>query len=96
MQNAVYNPADQITTLPRKTGISTYTNETRQYNSLLQMTRLTFGSLDMEYIYSPTQNNGRITQSIEHVSNQTINYTYDSLNRLSTVESSSWRKRSVL
>ena len=82
----MYNPADQITTLPRKTGISTYTNETRQYNSLLQMTRLTFGSLDMEYIYSPTQNNGRITQSIEHVSNQTINYTYDSLNRLSTAQ----------
>ena len=89
MSYAVYNPADQITTLPRKTGISTYTNETRQYNSLLQMTRLTFGSLDMEYIYSPTQNNGRITQSIEHVSNQTINYTYDPLNRLSTAQASS-------
>ncbi len=42
----------------------------------------------MEYIYSPTQNNGRITQSIEHVSNQTINYTYDSLNRLSTAQAS--------
>ena len=33
-----------------------------------------------QYIYSPTQNNGRITQMV--ASGETVDYTYDSLNRL--------------
>jgi len=40
--------------------------------------------MDMQYVYSATQNNGRIVQSIDGVLSETVNYTYDSLNRLST------------
>ncbi len=39
-----------------------YVQETRQYNERLQLTRLTTNGTDMEYRYSATQNNGRITQ----------------------------------
>jgi RHS repeat-associated protein len=63
-------------------------SETRQYNSLLQMTRMTanaFGTtvMDNQYLYTAGQNNGRITSSVDgYLSNETVNYTYDALNRL--------------
>jgi YD repeat-containing protein len=38
----------------------------------------------MQYSYSATQNNGQITQAIDTVSGETVDYAYDSLNRLIT------------
>jgi hypothetical protein len=38
----------------------------------------------MQHAYSTTQNNGQITQAIDAVSGETIDYAYDSLNRLIT------------
>jgi len=52
--------------------------ETRTYNSRLQLTRI--GSL--EYRYSPTQNNGQITQQKDWSSGEEVTYAYDSLQRL--------------
>ncbi len=40
--------------------------------------------MDMSYRYTAGQNNGRTTQAYDGVLNQTTNYTYDALNRLST------------
>ena len=67
--------------------------ESRSYNSLMQLARITTqqananGSwatiMDMQYVY-PQNNNGRISQSVDGVVNETVNYTYDALNRLST------------
>jgi hypothetical protein len=37
--------------------------------------------------FSPTQNNGRITQFTDNFSHQTVSYTYDTLNRLATSSS---------
>jgi YD repeat-containing protein len=42
--------------------------------------------MDMEYVYTAGANNGRITSSIDHVLNETVNYTYDTLNRLTRAE----------
>jgi hypothetical protein len=39
----------------------------------------------MQYDYPSGTNNGRITQSIDGVANETVNYGYDALNRLSGV-----------
>jgi hypothetical protein len=69
-------------------------NEARQYNALQQLIGATVPGngatvMNMQYGYSPTQNNGRILQSIDAVLNETVNYTYDSLNRLSTAISTS-------
>jgi RHS repeat-associated protein len=69
-------------------------SETRQYNSLLQMTRMTGtgtpnGSppatvLDMQYVYTGGANNGRIVQATDWVAGETVTYGYDALNRLQT------------
>src|ERR1035441_3113456 len=75
-----------------------YYGETRWYNSLLQLTHLnvagttfsanysyTFGTaMDMQYVYAAGANNGRIAQSIDGVTGETVNYTYDAVNRLAT------------
>ncbi len=82
---AAYGVAGQITGLT----YDGYT-ETRTYNSLLQLTRMTVpGMMDMEYVYPATQNNGRITQSVDHISGETVQYTYDVLNRLTRAETTS-------
>ena len=57
--------------------------ETRQYNSLLQLTRETVPGLkDMQYIYPSGANNGCISESIDAVTGEDVQYTYDSLQRL--------------
>jgi len=64
--------------------------ETRSYNPRLQLTQILTTnyagatSFNMQHVYSTTQNNGQITQAIDAVSGETIDYAYDSLNRLIT------------
>jgi len=62
--------------------------EARIYNSGLQMTRLTTTGatdhIDFEYRFSPSQNNGKITQMKDWVTGEEVSYTYDTLNRLAT------------
>ena len=66
-------------------GFNEWTTETRTYNARLQLTQLSrsadfSGSLGtIDYVYAAA-NNGRISQMI--ASGETVNYTYDSLNRL--------------
>src|ERR1019366_1547982 len=58
-------------------------NETRTYNAMLQLTHMTVpGMMDMQYMYAAGANNGRITQSIDGIGGETVNYSYDKLNRL--------------
>src|ERR1700683_348077 len=57
--------------------------ETRTYNSLMQLTNQSVpGALNMTYNYSATQNNGRITGSVDGITGENTTYTYDALNRL--------------
>jgi RHS repeat-associated protein len=99
---ASYGPAGEMLGLSYQGyyGVDHYT-ETRTYNPMLQMTRMTvtgtsFSTLytsqtamDMQYIYTAGQNNGRIVQSIDGVAGETVNYTYDALNRLATAGATS-------
>jgi uncharacterized protein RhaS with RHS repeats len=75
-----YNAAGQMTEMftPGET-------ETRAYNALGQLTRQSgyFGK-NVEYRYSATQNDGRITQRVDAISGEEVNYLYDSLGRLSS------------
>ncbi len=84
-KDVVYNAAGQIAEMKytqNEQGTAYYT-ETRQYNLLQQMTRITVpGVLDQEYRFSETQNNERITQKKDWISGEEISYQYDSLNRL--------------
>ncbi len=85
---ASYGVASEVTSLSYY-GYS----ETRTYNSLFQLTRQTIsGVFDTEYIFSMGANNSRITASIDHISGDQVNYTYDTLQRLTHAEtvSSAW------
>ena len=57
-------------------------SESRTYNSMLQLTQLGTAVGTFTYTYSTTQNNGRITQSTDAVTGETVQYAYDALNRL--------------
>jgi YD repeat-containing protein len=83
VQGVTYGPADELRQL------GGFGGETRTYNSLLQMTRLTVsGGPDVEYNYSATLNNGRIVQSVDHTTGEAVTYGYDSLNRLTSANAS--------
>jgi RHS repeat-associated protein len=97
--SASYGVAGELTALSYGTYNPWSYSETRQYNAMLQLTRMTgtgtpYGSpaatiLDMQYVYTWGANNGRIAQSIDGVTGETLNYGYDALNGLSGV-SGTW------
>jgi RHS repeat-associated protein len=65
--------------------------ETRTYNSLMQLTSQVLPNyLNMTYNYSATQNNGRITSSVDGVTGESTSYSYDALNRLTNASNSLW------
>jgi len=74
-------------TLGVTSGNAAVYSHTMQYNSMLQLTRLTVGSvLDYEYHFSSTQNNGKIDYDKDWLTGERVDYTYDSLNRLATAQ----------
>jgi RHS repeat-associated protein len=91
MASSTYSSIGQLSSM-------TYDNviETRTYNSLMQLQRLTAyqisvgNIMDMQYNYNSGANNGRIASSIDYVSGETVNYTYDALNRLGTATAGAW------
>jgi RHS repeat-associated protein len=88
VKDVLYSPSGQMTQMKFTQNPNIYYTETRSYNARLQLTQIattyTTTNLNMQYVYSPTQNNGQIIQAIDAVSGETIDYTYDSLNRLIT------------
>jgi RHS repeat-associated protein len=81
---AAYTPTSQLSTL-----WNSFTSQTESftYNSLLQLTRDTVpGLMDMQYIYTAGQNNGRVAETIDGVSGETVQYAYDSLQRLASAQ----------
>src|SRR5208283_5535658 len=82
VSTVTYNAAGQLTVM----ATSAYT-ETRQYNTNLQLVRLTDtlaggGGIDFTYTYPATGNNGRISQMTDNITGEQVSYTYDQLNRL--------------
>jgi RHS repeat-associated protein len=59
-----------------------FQGDTRTYNNMYQLTRISAGGMDVEYIYRPGQNNGRIVEMKDHVTGEDVTYAYDTLNRL--------------
>jgi RHS repeat-associated protein len=86
LASATYGPAGQLLTLSDGAG-----TETRTYNSLLQLTNQSVpGYMNMTYNYSATQNNGRITSSVDGVTGESTTYSYDALNRLTGASNGLW------
>jgi YD repeat-containing protein len=84
--------------------VSTF-SEGRQYNNMLQLTHLTgsatnftvvrssWANVDLQYVYNVGHNNGRVSQTVDNVLNETVNYTYDYLHRLTTASNGSWAEQ---
>jgi RHS repeat-associated protein len=78
--SAVYNARNALTSL-NIDGVT----ETRQYNLLGQLTRITqLGQIDIEYRFSATANDGKITSQRNWISGEEVSYLYDELERLSS------------
>src|SRR5712692_243036 len=85
--NVQYGPANQLLQISYQ-GV----NETRQYNAMLQMTRLSIpGQLDITYNF-PSANNGKISSQTDNLSGETVSYQYDSLNRLLSASATGWNQ----
>jgi RHS repeat-associated protein len=89
VNGVTYGAANQLLTM-NYFGAS----ETRTYNSMLQMTRLSIpGQVDITYTFpSATTNNGKISSQTDNISGETVSYLYDSLNRLSAASGSGWNQ----
>jgi YD repeat-containing protein len=97
--SATYTAANQLSSLQYGAGVNggDYT-ETRSYNSLMQLTGLTnvaaFGAyngtaVNMQYVYPAGHNNGRVSQTVDGILGETVNYTYDMWNRLTSAAATS-------
>jgi RHS repeat-associated protein len=85
---ASYNKAGQPLTMDFLD--SATVRETRSYDpNTLQLTGIQVpGALDLSYVYpAAPANNGRITAETNNLTNTTVSYGYDQLNRLSTASS---------
>lgn len=80
---AVYNEGDQLVSY---TANNTLDWEQRQYDTLRRLTGLRIGggvpTLNVAYNYTAGYSPGKITSMTDSVANQTVSYSYDSLNRL--------------
>ena len=85
ISGATYGPSSELLTMAGQV------NESRSYNSMLQLTGLTSGStVSMTYAYSSTQNNGKIVSQTDALIGETVQYTYDALNRLASATANTW------
>lgn len=72
--SATYNVAGQLATLAYDGA-----TESRTYNPLPQLTRMTTTSgasvwMDTQYIFPAGQNNGRVSQTVDNVTGETVTY----------------------
>jgi hypothetical protein len=88
VSNLTYGPAGELLTMT----YGSY-NEARSYNTMYQLTRLTDtptggggATIDFEYSFSSSANNGKITKMKDWVTGEEVNYAYDALNRLLSAE----------
>jgi YD repeat-containing protein len=77
VSNVTYNPANQLLSI-NYFGSS----ETRTYNSLNQLTNVTGPGISKTYTYTAGANIGKISSQTDALSGETVQYVYDSLNRL--------------
>src|SRR5579885_3420541 len=78
ISGSIYGPSNELL------AISGAYNESRTYNAMLQLTHLQNTGVNINYAYSATQNNGKITSRTDNVSGEQVVYTYDALNRLAS------------
>jgi YD repeat-containing protein len=89
VNGVTYNAAGAMTAFTRNDGSGTNVTNSYTFNHLFQLTNqtVTKGGATLQnltYTFHATQNNGQILSQIDAVSGETVEYAYDSLNRLLT------------
>jgi RHS repeat-associated protein len=86
ISGATYGPANEMLSMGGSV------NETRVYNSMLQLKQMYNGAINISYNYPSSNNNGKIASQTDNVSGEQVVYTYDAVNRLATAgaTSGSW------
>ena len=79
MTQASYGPSDEPASVTAFGIANSWT-----YNSMLQVTQTAQDGIQMTYGYSATQNNGKVASATDATLGETVNYTYDLLNRLAS------------
>ena len=82
--SASYGPANELLSMTAGSYYGNWGTESRSYNAMKQLTALSSNGVSLQYNYSSSANNGKITSQYDTVSGETVAYTYDSLNRLAT------------
>jgi hypothetical protein len=87
VNGVTYNAAGAMTAFTRNDGSGTNVTNSYTFNHLFQLTNQTVtkgGAMlqNLTYNFSSTQNNGQILSQADAVSGETVEYAYDSLNRL--------------
>jgi YD repeat-containing protein len=89
VNGVTYGPANELT------HIYYYGHdESRQYNSMLQLTNISstsYPAMNVTYTFPAAgANAGKIMSQTDSVSGETVNYLYDSLNRLTSATGNGW------
>jgi len=80
VSGVLYGPANELTQMTYNGG-----TETRQYNSMLQLTSISGLGQSINYTFPAAGSNaGKIVSQTDIISGETVNYLYDSLNRLTS------------
>ena len=87
VSNTQYGAANELLQITINGG-----TETRQYNSLYQLTGINGSGLNMTYAFPIGTNTGKISSQTDVLSGETVNYQYDSLNRLISASSGGWNQ----
>ena len=91
VNNATYDAANNLLSFQYYQSNQYAGQETRQYNSLEQLTKITpYQGQTFTYTYPTGTNNGKISSEQIGVNGETITYQYDSLNRVSSASGSHW------
>ena len=89
VSGVVYGAANEMQSMTYDGG-----TETRTYNTMFQLTNITFSSgafnQNITYNFPAGTNNGKIASQSDAVSGETVTYQYDSLNRLLSASAASW------
>ncbi len=91
VDSIVYSAAGAMKNFTRRESASVTVTNNYAFNALNQLTNQTIARngttvQNLSYTFSATQNNGQILSQTDALSAETVEYTYDALNRLATAE----------
>jgi RHS repeat-associated protein len=99
VNNLTYGAAGELKSMSWINSAQEWASQSWTYNNRLQMTAYTYGgpggAINHSYLYSATQNDGKLQQRQDNVSGEVVQYQYDSIHRLISASASTWSQSYV-